>query len=112
MEFLEDFIIPVVAIVAVFGTLFGGFYFWITRRHAERLALIDRGMGDALAPNPRASLRAAWVALGVGLGVLAGWLLVQIAGAPPAVAYGSGICSGFGVGLLVYLRAAGSKEAE
>ena len=109
MEFLEDVLIPVIAIVAVFGTLFGGFYVWITRRHAERVALIERGHAGALAPDPRATLRTACVATGLGLGLLAGWALVELASVPGYVAYLACAAVGVGLGLVVFLRAGGGE---
>ena len=107
MDILEDVVIPIVAILAVFGTLFGTFYFWITRRHVERLALIERGLASALAPNAQATLRAACVVTGLSLGMLLGWLLVAHAGMPGHVAYTAAPAAGIGGGLLVFLRISG-----
>jgi hypothetical protein len=103
-DILENVVIPIVAIVAVFGSLFGSFYLWITRRHAERLALIERDLADALTPNAGGTLRAACGGIGLGLGVLAGWALAGLASAPGYVAYVAGPACGLGTGLLAYLR--------
>jgi len=103
-DILENVVIPIVAILAVFGSLFGIVYLWITRRHAERVALIERGFADALAPNAGGTLRTACGAIGLGLGVLAGWALAGLASAPGYVAYTAGPACGLGVSLLAYLR--------
>lgn len=109
-EILENVLIPIVAIVAVFGSLFGVFYFWITRRHVERLALIEKGHAAALAPNPGATLRVACAVIGLGAGLIAGWALTSISEVPQFVAYMAGPSFGLGAGLLVYLRSA-AREA-
>lgn len=112
MTFLEDVLIPVIAIVAVFGTLFGGFYLWITRRHAERLALIERGLAEAPAPSDRSTLRAACTVTGFAFGLLAGWPLVNLAAVPGYVAYIAGPAAGVGLGLVAYLRMNGHAEGR
>jgi len=111
-EILENVVIPIVAIVAVFGSLFGMFYLWVTRRHVERIALIERGFADALAPNSGGTLRTACGVLGLGLGVLAGWALAGLAAAPGYVAYLAGPACGLGAGLLGYLRMVAGAPGE
>ena len=101
---LENVVIPIVAIVAVFGSFFGSFYVWVTRRHVERVALIERGLVTALAPNSGATLRTACAAIGLGVGLLAGWGLAGVVSAPGYVAYLAGPACGLGMGLIAYLR--------
>ncbi len=101
---LENVVIPIVAIVAVFGSVFGSFYVWITRRHVERVAMIERGLAAALAPHSGATLRTACAAIGLGMGLLTGWGLASVVSAPGYVAYLAGPACGLGLGLIAYLR--------
>jgi hypothetical protein len=111
-EILENVVIPIVAIIAVFGSLFGSIYFWITRRHLERLAMIEKGLEGALVANPRSTLRAACTVTGISLGLLAGWMLARHAGAPWYVAGVASPLAGLGLGLMVYLQRSGSVGRE
>jgi hypothetical protein len=111
-EVLENVVIPIVAIVAAFGSLFGSVYLWITRRHLERLAMIEKGLEGALAPNPRAVLRAACTVIGLSLGLMAGWMLAGHAGAPWYVAGIAAPLGGLGLGMMVYLSRSGSADRE
>lgn len=111
-EILENVVIPIVALITVFGSLFGSLYFWITRRHRERLAMIDKGLENALMPNPRSTLRAACTVIGLSLGLLAGWMLARHAGAPWYVAGVAAPLGGLGLGLIAYLQRAGFPDRE
>jgi hypothetical protein len=80
-----------VAVLAIiFGTIFGVFYLFISTRHKERLALIDKGMeakifsrGNSNNPSPFWKvfvLNLAVLLMGIGIGVLSAMILEQAFG--------------------------------
>lgn len=80
MEYLEDILIPIFGILAVFGTGFGITYLIVSSRHRERMSMIERGMdpnAHKAPPEPNKALRDGLLIVGVGLGLLAGWLFRQ-----------------------------------
>lgn len=72
-----DIIVPVMAILATFGTLFGIVYISVTARNRERMALIERGLTANIfrTDNRVESLKDGFLALGLGLGLLFGKLI-------------------------------------
>ncbi len=75
-----------VAVLAIiFGTVFGIFYLFLSTRHKERLALIEKGMeakifsrGDSKSPAPFWKvfiLNLAVLLMGIGVGVLTAMIL-------------------------------------
>lgn len=78
-----------VAVLAIiFGTVFGIFYLFLSTRHKERLALIEKGMeakifsrGDAKSPAPFWKvfiLNLAVLLMGIGVGVLTAMILESV----------------------------------
>jgi hypothetical protein len=71
-------IIPLLAIAAPFATTFGIVYIMYTTRHRERMNMIDKGMDPQLAapvPDGRRAMRNGLFMVGIGLGLLAGWII-------------------------------------
>lgn len=65
-----------------FATVFGIIYIIFSTRHRERMNMIDKGLAlqeAKPAPDPLRSLRNGLVLLGLGLGLVAGWLFHQYA---------------------------------
>jgi hypothetical protein len=61
----------------VFSAAFGIYYLWITARHRERMAMIEKGLAAAdLASEekPWRTLRSGMVTMAIGLGLLLGYL--------------------------------------
>ncbi|MBX2972721.1 MAG: hypothetical protein KF797_06435 [Flavobacteriales bacterium] len=67
----------IIAIIFTFSTGFGICYLYFTTRHRERMGMIERGMdpnAHKAAPEPNKALRDGLLIVGIGLGLLAGWL--------------------------------------
>lgn len=61
----------------VFTAAFGMFYVWVTARHRQRMAMIEKGLATAdpsAEPNPYQTLKYGMLAIGIGLGLLLGYL--------------------------------------
>jgi hypothetical protein len=75
----EDILIPLI----VFSAIFGVFYVFLTTRNKERLALIEKGADASLFNMGKKTgmgsivLSLALLAIGIGIGVLAGEGLAQ-----------------------------------
>ena len=60
-----------------FIVMFGMFYVWVTARHRQRMAMIEKGLAIsdiAPEPNPYQTLKYGMLAIGIGLGLLFGYL--------------------------------------
>lgn len=71
----------IIAILSVFGSLFGVIYVFISARNRERLALIEKGQSASIFrkdPTPLSGLKWGLLVLCVGLGVLVGSILGRI----------------------------------
>ena len=95
-------IIPIIFMIAVFGM----FYRWISSRHKERMALIEKGeSADNIFGDPPKGIRK-WIlnlgifACGIAIGVLVGSLLKNI-GMDKAQAYPAAIFLFGGAALVV-----------
>lgn len=74
---MSAILIPIVAIAVPCVVAFGIVYIIYTARHRERMEMISRGLDpDANQPvrDPKKALRSGLQTLGVGLGLLAGWI--------------------------------------
>ena len=107
-----------IAIILTFATAFGIVYIIYSTRHRERMRMIERGMSPATAkpaPDPRKTLRDGLLILGIGLGLLAGWLFREHLMAPMddersavPLLVGAAIFGGLAQ-VLYYLKFAGSR---
>lgn len=104
MEFAEGFVLPVVALVLIFGTIFGIASLWLRTRNQQRMALIEKGLGAGLADEQRSAAPALrWAALlaGVAGGLLAGEVLARYTALAAWVSYLSMLLIGASVGLII-----------
>lgn len=98
---MEDILIP----FFLFASIFGVVYVYLTSRNKERIALIEKGL-DATIFNSgsyafgHVVMSIALLGIGVGLGVLFGFLLNSM-GMEESVAYTSCIFIFGGLGLLI-----------
>ena len=100
---MENILIPVVAIVFTFGSVFGILYVAIMTRNKERLALIEKGIDATIfetKPKKYQVLKWALLFVGSGVGVFLGALLER-SGFPDEPAYFGMILIFGGLGLLI-----------
>lgn len=100
---MENILIPIVAIVFTFGSVFGIMYVAIMTRNKERLALIEKGIDATIfetKPKKFQILKWALLFIGVGIGIFLGAMLER-AGFPSEPAYFSLIFFFGGIGLLI-----------
>jgi hypothetical protein len=99
-----DIIVPVVAMLSTFGTIFGIIYVSIMTRNKERLALIEKGLDATIfefQPKKYQVLKWALLFIGFGLGVFLGALLASSGIIDEEPAYFGMIFLFGGIGLLV-----------
>lgn len=100
---MEGILIPLI----FFATVFGIVYVYYTTRNRERMALIEKGLGDDLFNAKksdllaRMSLKIGMFVVGIGLGVLVGHLLT-LTGLKDDIAFPSAICFFSGGALILY----------
>ena len=61
----------------VFTAAFGMFYIWVTARHRQRMAMIEKGLATAEPPSEAdqfRSLKFGLLGIGAGIGLLLGYL--------------------------------------
>lgn len=104
MTELSELIIP----LAVFALIFGMFYLYLSARHKERMALIEKGAEASIfktgTPRPSGkywTLRIGMFFAGLAIGTLIGFLLTK-AGVVEPVAYLSMIFLWGGLGLILF----------
>ncbi|HRH71255.1 MAG TPA: hypothetical protein PLB89_17255 [Flavobacteriales bacterium] len=71
---MESTLVP----IALFAAIFGIIYISVTAKHRQRMAMIDKGLSPAdLAErsDPFRSLKSGMVAMGVGVGLLIGYII-------------------------------------
>jgi hypothetical protein len=98
----EDILIPLV----VFGALFGVFYVYISARHRERMAMLEKGVDpkDFIVRNKismYAVLKWAMLLIGVGFGLFIGSLLEAYSAIDEVPAYFASALFFGGIGLAV-----------
>ena len=72
--FSEDILVP----IALFAAIFGIVYISVTAKHRQRMAMIDKGLTPAdfmERADPFRSLKVGMLAMGVGVGLLIGYLI-------------------------------------
>ena len=98
----------VIVVPIVFGLIFGIFYLFISARHKERLALIDKGADASIfySQNKRATpmwkvivVNLALLLMGIGFGIFIAAILSQVLNMDEDVAYPGTIFLMAGVGL-------------
>ncbi|MBK6344310.1 MAG: hypothetical protein IPF41_17505 [Flavobacteriales bacterium] len=74
----SEILVPFFGLIIPFGTAFGILYIHYTTRHRERMSMIDKGMDPQIAkpaPDGRRAMRNGLLMVGIGLGLLAGWII-------------------------------------
>ncbi|KPK60454.1 MAG: hypothetical protein AMJ59_06155 [Gammaproteobacteria bacterium SG8_31] len=115
MESLEELLIPIVAIVTLFGGTFGCIFFWLKTRNQQRLAMLERGLErDIFGGGMTGSRLRRWGALliGVGIGVLVGYGVSRAFGIDAWVAYVAATCLATGMALFSVIRLEPSGEGR
>ena len=110
---LEDFLLPIIAILAVFGTFFGLIWILIKTRNSERLAMIERGVDPAaFMPKvvPKRLLRVGLFFVGTGFGLLFGDLMANYTVVNAVTSYFSMILVFAGLAILLGFRLAGRQS--
>jgi len=87
---IENILVPLI----VFSSIFGIFFVWISTRNKERMAMIEKGADASLFATKKRSftnitLKIGMLAVGIGLGILAGSLLANYTTLRPQVAFPS-----------------------
>ena len=103
-DLLGDFLLPIIAILSVFGTLFGLVWIFIRTRNSERLAMIERGIDPAAflpKPESKRMLRIALFFVGIGLGLLFGDLMAKYTVVDVVTSYFSMILVFSGLGIML-----------
>jgi hypothetical protein len=109
-------LVQLFGILVPFATAFGIVYIIFSTRHRERMNMIDKGMDPQLVkptPDPLRSMRNGLVLLGIGLGLVAGWLFHQHAMDPSMdtpLPYLAGPAIFAGIALIIFYRGFGGKQ--
>ncbi len=103
----------VIILPIIFGVIFGVFYLFISSRHKERLALIDKGADASIfySNNRKSSpvwkiliLNLAMILLGIGIGIFVAGILHYNLGVDEEIAYPGTIFTMAGLGLFAGFR--------
>jgi F0F1-type ATP synthase assembly protein I len=97
----EEIIIP----IALFGSIFGIFYVYITARNKERLSMIEKGADASMFATKRKyyamTLKLGMLLVGISLGILTGSLIDEYTSLPEEVGYFSMIFLFGGAALII-----------
>ncbi len=102
----ENVWVPIIAILATFGTTFGLVFYYLHTRNKQRLAMLEKGVDPkAFCPKPTAnkfaSLKWSLLLIGVALGLLFASILKSSADLEEGAQFAMVLLFG-GLGLLVY----------
>ncbi len=109
-------LIPLLGIIVPFATAFGIVYILYSTRHRERMSMIDKGMDPQIArpaPDGRRAMRNGLFMVGIGLGLLAGWIIQHALLGPDSenpLPFFIGIAVLGGASLMVYYQFFGRKH--
>jgi F0F1-type ATP synthase assembly protein I len=97
----EEIITP----IALFGSIFGIFYVYITARNKERLSMIEKGADASMFATKRKyyamTLKLGMLLVGISLGILTGSLIDEYTSLPEEVGYFSMIFLFGGAALII-----------
>lgn len=78
-----ELLVPIFAMLSIFGTIFGMFYFFITTRHKERIMLIENGFDVSSFTNKKTInfkswlLRISLLTTGIAVGLLIATFIIE-----------------------------------
>ncbi|MGI9265508.1 MAG: DUF6249 domain-containing protein [Gammaproteobacteria bacterium] len=107
LEQLTDLLIPLVAIITLFGGGYGVIYFFLKTRSQQRLAMIEKGLDRDIfsgATRPDRLRRWGILLIGIGLGIMIGQGLRALAGLAGEIAFPVSITVAVGVALILASR--------
>jgi hypothetical protein len=103
---------PLVGFISLFATVFGIIYIYLTTRHKERLALIEKGADASLFNTGKEgkfsnfwgklSLKAGMLAIGISLGILVGAIFANSGMFDEGICYTSMIFLFGGLSLITF----------
>lgn len=109
---------PIFVIFIIFTTTGVVLYTWLSSRHKERMAMIEKGVSpadfkagslrDYLRPNPLSSLKWGLLAMFVGVGIMVGTILERVYYMADSVYPASMFIFG-GLGLVIFYFIASRK---
>ncbi|MFB6306717.1 MAG: DUF6249 domain-containing protein [Flavobacteriales bacterium] len=103
---MEQLLISILVPVSCFAMIFGIIYVIYTTRNKERMALIEKGESAEIFNQGRKSeisgLKFGMLAIGIGLGVLFGYMFESMTQVSEEVAYFSMIFLTGGIALVLY----------
>lgn len=102
----ENAWIPIIAIIATFGTMFGLVFYYLYTRNKQRIAMIEKGVDPSLfyskpKVNKFGYLKWALLMIGIGFGFLMGGILTTYTDAEEPIFFAMILLFG-GLGLLAY----------
>lgn len=107
----------IIITLAFFATVFGWVYVYLTTRHKERMALIEKGADASIFSGkntsffgPLATLKLGMFLTGIALGILAGNLLETYTRMEEHIGYTSMIFLFGGISLILFYVYARKKE--
>jgi multisubunit Na+/H+ antiporter MnhB subunit len=109
-------LIPLLGIIVPFATVFGIVYIVFSTRHRERMNMIDKGMDPQIAkpaPDGRRAMRNGLLMVGIGLGLLTGWIIQHTLLGPESenpLPFLIGVAILGGMSLVAYYQFYGRKQ--
>lgn len=99
----------IVISISTFACLFGCLYVYMTTRHRERMAMIEKGIQYEFGKKMTIQniwMKIAFLSIGVGIGLLLGALLNEFTLIESGICYGSmvALCGGFGLIASHYIK--------
>lgn len=103
----------VVALIVTFSSIVGITYLFVSSRHKERMALIDKGVDASLFTNKNRKIKPIWKVLlvntsllliGIGVGVFIGGVMDQYSQLDGEIAFPGSIFTMAGIALFIGFR--------
>ncbi|MDH3649130.1 MAG: hypothetical protein OEQ53_05565 [Saprospiraceae bacterium] len=99
--------VPIIAIVSVFGTTAFVLYLFLTSRHKERMALIESGQDASIFQQDkdlRSNLKYGFIAIAIGIALFVGHFMEEYTTMEDGAGYFAMIFLLGGLALLLYYR--------
>ena len=108
-------VVGLVAVLGIFGSIIITVYLFFSSRHKQRMALMEHGQDASIfrmLNDKSVNLKYGLVALGIGFGIITGYLLSEVVGLEEAPSYFAMILILGGAGLLLYYRLVKDEEDQ